>query len=312
MAVAATRKHRIAQTGRIFKKQLGLQVMVLIGMGFIVFFHFVPIYGIQLAFKELLPGKGIWESPWVGLKHFRDFINSGYFGQVMGNTITLSLLKLLFAFPAPIIFALLVSEISSYRGRSIIQGVTYMPHFLSWVILYGIVASILARDGGSLNSVLLALGLTKEPVHYLASVKLFWPLMILLDIAKETGWSTIIYMAAIAGVDPQLFEAARVDGAGRLRQVVTITLPSMLPVIITLLILRVGAILDAGFDQLLVFRNNIVFDKANILDIYVMDTGIAQGRFGYATAVGLFKSVIGFIMVFSANKIANKFGQGLW
>ncbi len=312
MAVSTTRKHRFAQTGCILKKQLGLQVMVLIGMGFIVFFHFVPIYGIQLAFKELLPGKGIWESPWVGLKHFRDFFNSGYFGQVMGNTVALSMLKIVFAFPAPIIFALLVSEISSLRARSVIQGVTYMPHFLSWVILYGIVASILARDGGSLNSVLQELGLIKEPVHYLASTKIFWPLMILLDIAKETGWSTIIYMAAIAGVDPQLFEAAKVDGASRLRQVVTITLPSMLPVIITLLILRVGAILDAGFDQLLVFRNNIVFDQANIIDIYVMDTGIAQGRFGYATAVGLFKSMIGFAMVFSANKVANKFGQGLW
>jgi putative aldouronate transport system permease protein len=154
--------------------------------------------------------------------------------------------------------------------------------------------------------------LIKEPTHYLASVNLFWPLMIILDIAKETGWGTIIYMAAIAGVDTQLYEAAKVDGAGRLRQIFANTLPSIIPVIITLLILRVGSILDAGFDQLLVFRNSIVFDKANILDIYVMDTGLAQGRFGYATAVGLFKSIIGFAMVYTANKIANKCDQGLW
>jgi putative aldouronate transport system permease protein len=304
--------YNIARLGRTFNKQLGLQLMVLIGMGFIIFFNFVPFYGIQLAFKELMPAKGIWGSPWVGLKHFRDFINSMHFSEVMTNTIGLSFLKILFAFPAPIIFALLLSEIKSYRGRSLIQGVTYIPHFLSWVIFYGVVASILARDGGSLNSLLLALGIIKEPIHFLASVKLFWPLMILLDIVKETGWSTILYMAAIAGVDPQLFEAARVDGASRFKQILHITLPGLIPLVVTLLILRVGSILNAGFDELLVFRNNIVFDKANIIDIYVMDTGLVQGRFGYATAVGLFKSAIGFILVYSANKLASKFDQGLW
>ena len=269
-----SRFYIIAKT---FKKQIGFQIMVLIGLGFIIFFRFVPFYGVQLAFKELLPGKGIWESPWVGFKHFRDFFRSGYFGLVMGNTIALSLLKIVFAFPAPIIFSLLLNEIGSYRGRSLIQGITYMPHFLSWVIMYGVVASILARDGGTLNSLLLTFGLIKEPIHYMGSINLFWPLMVILDIIKETGWSTIIYMAAIAGINPQLYEAARVDGASRVRQVFSITLPLMLPVIVTLFILRVGSVLDAGFEQLLVFRNNIVFDKANIIDIYVMDTGISRG-----------------------------------
>lgn len=295
-----------------FKKQAGLQVMVLIGLAFVIFFRFVPIYGLQLAFKELLPGKGIWDSPWIGLQHFKEFFMSGNFNIVMGNTIKLSFLKMFISFPVPIIFAILLNEISSYRGRSIIQGISYLPHFISYVVVYGVVSSVLNRDAGSLNSLLLSLGIIVDPIHYLAIKSFFWPLMVILDVWKETGWSAIIYMAAIAGIDPQLYEAAQVDGARRLKQIIHITIPSIFPVIMVLLILRVGYILDAGFDQLLVFRNPIVFEKANILDIYVMDVGISQGRFGYATAVGLFKSVIGFIMVYFTNKLANKSGNGLW
>jgi putative aldouronate transport system permease protein len=302
----------IRKTLKEFRKQSSLQIMILIGLAFIIFFRFVPIYGLQMAFKELLPGKGIWDSPWVGFKHFRDFFASGQFATVIGNTISLSLLKIFIAFPVPILFAILLNEISSYRFRSIIQGVSYLPHFISYVVVFGVVSSVLNRDGGSLNSLLLALGIIDEPIHYLASKPLFWPLMVLLDIWKETGWSAIIYMAAIAGVNPELYEAAIVDGAGRIRRVISITLPSLVPVVIVLLILRVGSILDAGFDQLLVFRNPIVFEKANILDIYVMDIGISQGRFGYATAVGLFKSIISFFMLYLSNKLANKSGNGLW
>ncbi len=302
----------LRKTFKEFRKQSGLQIMILIGMAFIIFFRFVPIYGLQMAFKELMPGKGIWDSPWVGFKHFRDFFTSGQFATVIGNTISLSLLKIFIAFPVPILFAILLNEVSSYRFRSIIQGVSYLPHFISYVVVFGVVSSVLNRDGGSLNSLLLALGIIDEPIHFLANKPLFWPLMVLLDIWKETGWSAIIYMAAIAGVNPELYEAAIVDGAGRVRRVISITLPSLVPVIIVLLILRVGSILDAGFDQVLVFRNPIVFEKANILDIYVMDIGISQGRFGYATAVGLFKSIISFFMLFFSNKLANRSGNGLW
>jgi len=302
----------VKHTMKEFRKQLSLQIMILIGLAFIIFFRFVPIYGLQLAFKELMPGKGIWDSPCVGFKHFQDFFLSGHFKTVMGNTISLSLMKLFIAFPVPILFAILLNEISSYRFRSIVQGITYLPHFISYVIVYGVVSSILNRDGGSLNSLLLSLGIIKEPIHFLASKPLFWPLMVLLDIWKETGWNSIIYMAAIAGINPELYEAARVDGANKIRQIISITLPSLVPVMIVLLILRVGSILDAGFEQLLVFRNPIVFEKANILDVYVMDIGIEQGRFGYATAVGLFKSVISFIMIYFSNKIANRSEYGLW
>lgn len=286
--------------------------MVLIGMVFIFTFRLFPIYGLQLAFKELLPGMGISAARWVGLKHFEDFFLSGAAKQVLSNTLILSFAKILIGFPIPVIFALLLNEIKSHKVKSLIQGISYMPHFLSWVVIFGITSSILSLQGGVLNDLLMALGFIKEPIHYLGTPSMFYPIMVILDIWKEMGWNAIIYMAAMAGLDQQLYEAASVDGAGRLRQVFAITIPLIMPTVVIMMILRVGSILDAGFDQVLVFRNSITHDVANILDVYVYDIGLKQGRFGYATAVGLFKSVISFIMLYSTNTIARKYDMGMW
>ena len=298
--------------GKTIKRQLPYLVMVWIGLAFVVFFRFVPIYGIQLAWKELIPGMSIVESPWVGWKHFHQFFAYGSFATIMTNTLVLSFAKIIFGFPAPIIFALMLNEIRSSSVKSVVQAVSYLPHFISWVVIYGIMSNILGREGGTVNSVLMSLGLISEPIHFLGSVNLFWPLMVILDIWKECGWSAIIYMAAMASIDPTLYEAAVVDGASKWRQIISITLPCIVPTIITLLILRVGGILNAGFDQLMSFRNNIVWDKANIIDVYVNDVGLTQGRFGYATAVGLFQSVVGFIMVMGTNKLANRADMGIF
>ncbi len=298
--------------GKTIKRQLPYLVMVWIGLAFVIFFRFVPIYGIQLAWKELIPGMSIAESPWVGWKHFHQFFAYGSFATIMTNTLVLSFAKIIFGFPAPIIFALMLNEIRSSSVKSVVQAVSYLPHFISWVVIYGIMSNILGREGGTVNSVLMSLGLISEPIHFLGSVNLFWPLMVILDIWKECGWSAIIYMAAMASIDPTLYEAAVVDGASKWRQIISITLPCIVPTIITLLILRVGGILNAGFDQLMSFRNNIVWDKANIIDVYVNDVGLTQGRFGYATAVGLFQSVVGFIMVMGTNKLANRADMGIF
>lgn len=298
--------------GKTIKRQLPYLVMVWIGLAFVIFFRFVPIYGIQLAWKELILGMSIAESPWVGWKHFQLFFAYGSFATIMTNTLVLSFAKIIFGFPAPIIFALMLNEIRSSGVKSVVQAVSYLPHFISWVVIYGIMSNILGREGGTLNSILLALGIVNEPIHFLGSVDLFWPLMVILDIWKECGWSAIIYMAAMASIDPTLYEAAVVDGASKWRQIISITLPCIVPTIITLLILRVGGILNAGFDQLMSFRNNIVWDKANIIDVYVNDVGLTQGRFGYATAVGLFQSVVGFIMVMGTNKLANRADMGIF
>jgi len=311
----ATRQHTAPKKKSFivrFSKQIPLQIMVLIGMAFIVFFRFVPIYGLQLAFKELIPGKGIWDARFVGFKHFEDFFLSGNAGRVLGNTLGLSFLKILISFPMPILFALLLNEIQSYRARSLVQGISYLPHFLSWVVVMGVVSGILQREGGVINGMLMGLGMIKDPIHFLGEPKLFWPVLILLEVWKGTGWSAIVYMASISSIDPQLYEAARVDGAGKFRQILNITLPAIMPTVAIMLILRVGSILDAGFDQILVFRNSITHDKASILDVYVYDVGSKQGRFGYATAVGLFKSVVGLIMVSTSNMIARHFEMGLW
>ncbi|GHV69084.1 sugar ABC transporter permease [Spirochaetia bacterium] len=296
----------------IFRKQGSLQMMALIGLAFIVFFRIVPIYGLQLAFKELLPGFTIQKSPWVGLKHFRNFFLSGDFGMVMRNTITLSLAHLAIGFPLPIVFALLLNEIRLQKTKALIQGISYLPYFLSWVVVFGVLNGILAFQGGLLNDILLSFKLIKEPISYLGTPALFKPLMVVSAVWKDAGWGAIIYTAAIAGIDEQLYEAARVDGASKFRQVLAITIPLIIPTIIIMFILRCGSILDAGFDQILVFRNPITHDVANILDIFVYDVGLQQGRFGYATAVGLFKSVVGFCLVFGANKLASRFEMGFF
>ncbi|MCL2057885.1 MAG: ABC transporter permease subunit [Oscillospiraceae bacterium] len=294
------------------RKQISLQIMVLFGLAFIVVFRFLPIYGLQLAFKELLPGRGIWEARWVGMKHFNDFFFSGNAAKVLFNTLALSGLKISIGFPMPIIFALLLNELRSHRTRSIVQGISYLPHFLSWVVISGVIWGIVARESGVLNSLMLSTGLRSEPVHFLGMPSLFWPMMVILDIWKEMGWSAIIYMASIASIDPQLYEAARVDGASRWVQTLKITIPAIAPTVTIMLILRVGSILNAGFDQILVFRNSITHEVANILDVYVYDMGLVNGRFGYATAVGLFQSAVGFIMIMTTNKLANRFEMGLW
>jgi putative aldouronate transport system permease protein len=294
------------------RKQASLQIMALIGLAFLVFFRIVPIYGLQLAFKELLPGFTIQRSPWVGLKHFNNFFMSGDFALVMRNTITLSLAHLAIGFPIPIIFALILNEIRVQKIKAVIQGISYLPYFLSWVVVFGVLNGILAFQGGVLNSILLGLHLIREPISFLGTPALFKPLMVITAIWKDAGWGAIIYTAAIAGIDEQLYEAARVDGAGKFRQIISITIPLIIPTVIIMFILRCGAILDAGFDQILVFRNPVTHGTANILDIFVYDVGLQQGRFGYATAVGLFKSIVSFCMVFGANKLASRHGMGFF
>ena len=293
-------------------RQKELQLMVIPGILLIIVFRFFPIYGLQIAFKELNPVLGVWGSPWIGWKNFHDFIFSPVFANVMYNTIMISLLKLAFTFPVPILFALLLNELRSGKARTLFQGISYLPHFMSWVICAGVFASIFAKDGGTLNNLLLAVGLISEPIHFMGEPKLFWPILIVLQNWKEMGWSAIIFMAAIVGIDSEIYDSAKIDGANRYQQMFSITLPCILPTVAILLILRVGHILDAGFDQILVFRNPLVADVANIIDTHVLDTGIQHGRFGYATAVGMFKSVIGFLLILLSNHFARKQNMGIW
>ncbi|MFD2614946.1 ABC transporter permease [Paenibacillus gansuensis] len=298
-------------------KQWDLQLMAIPAVLFILVFSYVPMYGLVMAFQDYDIFKGISGSPWVGFKHFNMFFDSSDFWLVMNNTLIISFLKLLFVFPAPIVLALMFNEVRNMVFKRVIQTITYLPHFISWVIVAGFVSSILAVDGGTLNSVLLKFNLINEPVNWLSIPEYFRTILISSGVWKEVGFGSIVYLAAIAGVNPHLYEAAAIDGASRIKQIFTITIPSIAPVIIIFLILAIGNILNAGFEDILVLTNNgnnsILTDVSEVIDTYVYRTGISELRYSFATAAGLFKSLINVILLVAANGIARKLGkQSLW
>ncbi|WP_243156393.1 ABC transporter permease subunit [Clostridium sp. C8-1-8] len=287
------------------KNQKQLQVMAWLGVIWMIIFSYIPMYGLVIAFKKYSIIKPISQAPWVGLQYFKEFLADDNFMNVMKNTVGISLFKLLVCFPLPIIFALLLNELTSIKFKKFVQTISYLPHFLSWVILGGIMMNWLS-DVGVLNTILKDLHIIKEPISYLAEPKYFWQIAVVSELWKEIGWSAIIYLAAIAGVDPELYEAATTDGAGRLRKMFSITLPCIKPTIALLFILAVSGLLNANFDQIMVLKNQLNASASDVLDVYVYRMGLQQARFSYATAVGLFKSVIAFILLWSANFASKK------
>ncbi len=279
--------------------------MALLGVLWMIIFNFIPMYGVVIAFKDYSIIKPISDAPWVGFKYFKEFMQDENFWIVMKNTMGISFFKLAIGFPLPIIFALLLNEINSVRYKKIVQTISYLPHFLSWVILGGIMMTWLS-DVGIINEILIALHIVKEPINYLAEPKYFWSIAIISDIWKELGWSAIIYLAAIAGVDQELYEAAKIDGAGRIRRITDITLPCIKPTIAILFVLAVSGVLNSNFDQILVLRNSLNASASDVIDIFVYRMGIQNGRYSYATAFGLLKSVVAFILLFGANKVMKK------
>ncbi|WP_055109910.1 ABC transporter permease [Paenibacillus ihumii] len=286
-------------------RQRHIQIMALLGIAWIILFNYVPMYGIIIAFKDYRIIKSIAEASWVGFEHFKAFFEDDNFANVMKNTLGISLIKLIVGFPLPIIFALFLNEIRSLRYKKAIQTISYLPHFLSWVVLGGILTTWLA-DVGIINDILLALNLIQEPISYLAEPDYFWGIIITSDIWKELGWSAIIYLAAISSVPPDLYEAATIDGAGRFQKMWYVTLPSIKATISILFILAVSGVLNSNFDQILVLRNALNESASNVIDIYVYQTGMLSGRFSYSTAVGLFKSVIALILLLIANSVTKK------
>ncbi|BFH62534.1 ABC transporter permease [Paenibacillus azoreducens] len=291
--------------------------MVIPAIIMIIIFSYIPMWGILTAFQDYSPAKGFFGSGWVGFKHFKMFFNAPEFWQIMRNTIVISLLKLFIAFPAPIILALMLNEVKNAFFKRFVQTVSYLPHFISWVIVSGFVISLLSVDSGSVNILLQKLGIIDEPVHWLSIPDYFWGILISSGIWKEIGFGAIVYLAAITGVDPHMYEAASIDGAGRMRKLISITIPSIAPVIIIFLILQVGQILNAGFEEILLLTNqgqNVVLRPvAETIDTYVYRVGIENYRFSYATAAGLFKGVISVGMLVIANWIARKLGNSsLW
>jgi putative aldouronate transport system permease protein len=281
--------------------------MLIPGIVFFLIFKYGPMFGLTLAFKNYRPFLGFFRSEWVGLEQFKRFFGDATFLTLFSNTLILSLLNILFNFPTPILFALLLNEVRSRYFKKFVQTVTYLPHFLSWVVVAGLSYVMFTTAGGIVNESIKALGF--PAVNFLSSEKMFRPLIVGQSMWKETGWGTIIYLAALSGVDVEQYEAARIDGANRLQQLWHITLPSIKPVIVTMLILRLGSIIDSSFDQIYNMQNELNRTVSDVFDTYVFNTGITNGQLSYATTVGMFKSVVGFILVIGADRIAKKAGE---
>ncbi|MRN55407.1 ABC transporter permease subunit [Paenibacillus monticola] len=308
LGIPPVQKEVVSPYRKLWKRlvvQRHLQTMALLGVVWMIIFNYIPMYGIIIAFKEYNIVKSISEAPWVGLAHFREFLDDDNLASVIKNTLGISLIKLVIGFPLPIIFALFLNEIRSIRFKKTIQTISYLPHFLSWVVLGGILATWLS-DVGIINHILMALHMIDQPISYLAEPKYFWTIIITSDIWKELGWSAIIYLAAIAGVSPEMYEAATIDGAGRFQKMWFVTLPAIKSTISILFILSVSGVLNSNFDQILVLRNSLNDSASNVIDYYVYYTGLLSGRFSYSAAVGLFKSVIALILLLIANQVSKK------
>ncbi|WP_232313278.1 sugar ABC transporter permease [Paenibacillus sp. P22] len=271
----------------------------------------MPMYGVVIAFQEYNIYKGISGSEWVGFDQFTRLFHSPDFGEILGNTIIISLYKLAASFTLPIILALLLNELRSKLFKRFAQSVVYLPHFISWVIFSGILITFLNPVDGLLNMIIQRFG--GMPVDFLGDVRYFRSVLVISDVYKEVGWGTIIYLAAIAGVNADLYEAARIDGASKLKQTWHVTLPAIRPVILILLILSLANILEAGFQQIFLLYSPLVYDVADIIDTYVYRVGIQEANYSYATAAGLFKSAVAMALILSVNAIVKKSGQeGLW
>jgi putative aldouronate transport system permease protein len=277
------------------------------GILYFVIFKYVPMWGALIAFKNYQPFLGFFGSEWVGLMHFRDFFTNPDFFMLLRNTLILSFMNLVFFFPLPIILALLLNEIRHMYFKRIAQTFIYVPHFVSMVIVASITYTLLNTESGVINNMLLEF--SGEKIHFLSATNWFRPLILIQIIWKETGWGTIIFLAALAGVDTELYEAATVDGANRFQQLIHITLPSITGIVIVMFILRTGSILDTGFEQIYLMANALNRSVAQVFDTYVYQLGINQGAFSYSTAVGLFKSVVGTVLVLTTNYVAKKLGH---
>jgi putative aldouronate transport system permease protein len=284
-----------------------LYLFMLPGAAYFILFKYVPFWGLIMAFKNYQPFIGLMQSNWVGLAHFKRFFGMPDFWMLFKNTLILGLYNTIIFFPITIILALLLNEVRQEVFKRFVQTLVYVPHFLSWVVIVGISYVLLSTQDGIINSIV---GLTNHaPIEFMTSTTWFRPLIVIQMIWKDTGWGTIIFLAALAGVNLQLYEAARMDGANRLQLLWHITLPSIRSVIVVLFILRLGSFLDLGFEQIFLMLNAVNREVGEVFDTYVYRVGLQQGQFSYSTAVGLFKSVIGLILVLVANKVAKWFGE---
>lgn len=287
-----------------FRKYKAIYLISIPGILYFLVFKYIPLFGSVMAFQEYNLFKGIGDSPWVGLDHFVRMFQYDEFIRIFWNTLLIGVYNLAFAFVIPIVLALLLNEIRLVMYKRVLQTIIYMPHFLSWVIIGGIAVGILSPTTGMVNQFIMWLGF--EPIYFLGEDSYIRSILVGSGVWKEAGWGTIIYLAALAGINPDLYEAARVDGANRWRQILSITIPSIMPTIMILFLLNIGNFLDFGFERVFVFLNALNENKGDILDTYIYRIGLLGKQYSYTTAIGLFKSVIGLLLIMGANTLSRK------
>ncbi|AWB47063.1 protein lplB [Paenibacillus sp. CAA11] len=288
------------------------KVLVFMSIPFLIWlfiFKYLPLWGWTIAFQDFKPAQSLLKQEWVGLKHFKFLFQDEHFLQVMRNTLAMSFINLVLGFVTAITLAILLNELRKVMFKRTVQTISYLPHFISWVVAASIISNALATDGGIVNELLMWLGIIKEPILWLGEGKYFWGILGLSEVWKNVGWNTIIYLAAMTSIDPAQYEAAEIDGANRFQRIRNITLPGLKPVIIILLIMNIGNLLESGFEPQYLLGNGMNVDYSENLDIFVLKYGIQMGNFSLSIAAGMFKTVVSFILLFSANHIAKRLGE---
>lgn len=308
---ALIRRERWRRTRKAIRRMWPLYLFLLLPLLQVAIFQYGSIYGVQIAFKDFSPRLGITNSPWNNFEHFFTLFNSAGFWRAFRNTLYINILKMVFSFPAPIILALLFNEVRSKKFKRVTQSISYLPTFVSWVVLTGVIFELLSVDRGPVNYIIKAV--TGQTVDFFTSGPLFIVMLIVSTVWQSVGWNSVIYLAGLSSVDPALYEAADIDGANRLQKAMFISIPTIAPIITIMFILGLGKILEGGFDQILNMYNPLVMGYADILDTYVYRLGIQDAQYDFSTAVGLFKNVIGLVLVLGTNKIVKKFSDyGIW
>ena len=294
-----------------FLRNWELYVIISPVLAYYLIFEYFPMYGVQIAFKNFVATKGIWGSPWVGFRHFERFFDSYYFWRLIKNTLGISLFQLAVGFPVPILLALMINEAKSKWFKKTVQTVTYAPHFLSTVVLVGMVVIFLSPQSGIVNQIIVLFG--GQPISFMTEPSWFKTIYVTSGVWQQMGWSSIIYLAALAGIDPQLHEAAKVDGATRLQRIWHVNLPGIMPTIVVLLILNMGSIMGVGFEKIYLMQNDLTLESSEVISTYVYKSGIIQAQYSFSAAVGLFNSVINMILLVTVNYIARRLNEtSLW
>ncbi|MDL2318601.1 ABC transporter permease subunit [Eubacteriales bacterium OttesenSCG-928-A19] len=305
------RELRSTKRLRWLKNDWRLYSLLLLPLLYYFLFHYMPMYGTLIAFKKYSPRKGIWGSDWIGVTNFVKFLSDPYFYKLVRNTLLINLYSLIFAFPASILFALLLNEIQARRYKKLVQTVSYLPHFISTVVVCGLITNFLRTNDGIINQFLALLGF--ERVSFLSKAEYFRTIYVVSGIWQHLGWDAIIYIAALTGINEELYEAARIEGANRLQRAIYVTLPGIAPTITIMLIMRVGNLMNLGYEKILLLYSGVTYETADVISTYVYRRGLLDANFGYGTAVGLFQSVVAMILIIGANSLGKRISDtSLW